>query len=152
MTTKTSSGALGPALVIGGCGFVGSHIVNAPLKDPTCGPVSGISRNPNVNRYEGLVYHTIDVCNLDKIQKSLPLLKPRVIFHAAAPCAADPTIKASEHYKINVDGRKNLLTCAKESSTVKSLVYTSTCSVLKGYQHFNIDKTALQSPKLSPII
>ena len=35
-----------------------------------------------------------------------------------------------------------MLTCATESPTIKVLVYTSTCAVSKGYQHFNIGETA----------
>lgn len=142
MTSETSPNTLGPAVVIGGCGFVGYHIVHALLNDPTCGPVSVIGRNPTSNRCERVSYHTGDLCNINEIQKLLALIKPRVIFHAAAPRAGDPTIKPNDHYNISVEGTKNLLTCATESPTVKALIYTSTCAVSKGYQHFNIDETA----------
>ncbi|KAK3173083.1 hypothetical protein OEA41_006412 [Lepraria neglecta] len=96
MSSKSAPTALGPALVIGGCGFVGFHNVDALLKDPTCGPVSVIN---------------------------------------------DPTVEPGDHLKISVEGTKNVLICATESPTVKELVYTSTCAVSKGYQHFNIDET-----------
>ena len=142
MTSRTSSRALGPALVIGGCGFVGFHIVIALLKDPTSGPVSVISRNPNSNRCERVSYYTGDIGNLDEIRKLLANIKPRVIFHAAAPRGDDTTVKPGDHHRISVEGTKNVIACAIESPTVKALVYTSTCAVSKGYQHFNIDESA----------
>ena len=67
MSSKSAPTALGPALVTGGCGFVGFHNVDALLKDPTCGPVSVISRNPNLNRCEAVAYCTGDFGNLDEI-------------------------------------------------------------------------------------
>lgn len=142
MTSKASSSGLGPSLVIGGCGFVGSHIAHALLKDPTCGPVSVISRNPNLNRFEGISYYTADICSHDEIRKLLATIKPRVIFHAAAPRADDPIILPGDHHNISVEGTRNVLACATEFPTVKALVYTSSCSVSKGYQHFNIDENA----------
>ena len=142
MASKTSSVALGPAVVIGGCGFVGYHIVRALLKEPTCGPVSVISRSPALNRCEGVSYHTGDIGNLDEIREILAAIKPRIIFHAAAPRAVDPTVRLVDHYNTSVEGTKNVLTCATESPTAKALVYTSTCAVSKGYQHYNINETA----------
>ena len=142
MASKTSSVALGSAVVIGGCGFVGYHIVQALLKEPTCGPVSVISRSPTLNRCEGVSYYTGDISNFDEIREVLAAIKPRIIFHAAAPRAADPAVKPSDHYNISVEGTKNVLTCATESPTTKALVYTSTCAVSKGHQHFNINETA----------
>lgn len=142
MTSNMSSRVLGPALVIGGCGFVGFHIVDALLRDSTCGPVSVISRNPHSNRCEGVSHHAGDIGDLDQIRKLLAVIKPRIIFHAAAPRADNPTVEPGDHHKISVEGTKNVLTCATESPMVKALVYTSTCAVSKGYQHFNIDETA----------
>ena len=41
MSSKSAPTALGPALVTGGSGFVGLHIVDALLKDPTCAVSKG---------------------------------------------------------------------------------------------------------------
>ena len=142
MASKTSLVALGPVVVIGGCGFVGYHIVQALLKEPTCGPVSVISRTPSMNRCEGVSYYTGDIGNLDEIRDILAAIKPRIIFHAAAPRAADPTIRPDDHYTTSVEGTRNVLACATESPTARALIYTSTCAVSKGYQHFNINETA----------
>ena len=141
-TADNSRMALGPALVIGGCGFVGFHIVNAMLKDSTWGPVSVINRNPEVNRCEGASYYTGDICNFSKVQELLEIIRPRIIFHTAAPRANDPAVTPSEHQKINVEGTKIILSCAKNCPTVNALVYTSTSIVLKDRQHFNLDENA----------
>ena len=80
-----SSGTYGPSLVIGRCGFMGFHIVEALLKEPAWGPVSVFGRTPNYNRCEGASYHKGDICNADDIRRILTDLKPRIIFHTAAP-------------------------------------------------------------------
>ena len=141
-TAEDSRMVLGPALVIGGCGFVGFHIVNAMLKDSTWGPVSVISRNPEVNRCEGASYYTGDICNLSKVQELLEIIRPRIIFHTAAPRANDPAVIPSEHHRINVEGTKTVLHCAKKCPTVNALVYTSSSIILKDRQHFSSDENA----------
>ena len=142
MASRKSSFTLGPAVVIGGCGFVGYHIVQALLKEPTCASVSVISRSPTLNRCEGVSYYTGDIRNLDEIRELLAAIKPRIIFHAAAPRAGDPAVRPDDHHTTSLEGTKNVLACATESPTAKALVYTSTCAVSKGYQHFNINETA----------
>jgi len=142
MSTATTSGACGPSLVIGGCGFIGFHIVEALLEEPAWGPVLVISRNPNPNRCEGASYHKGDICNPDEIQQLLADLKPRIIFYTAAPRAADPAIVPGDHLRTSVEGTKTVLSAAtKDSSTVRALVYTSSVSVSKGVQHFNDNET-----------
>ena len=141
MASKKSSITLGPVVVIFGCGFVGYHIVQALLKEPTCGPVSVISRTPNMNRCEGISCYIGDVGNLDKIRELLAAIKSRIISHAVAPRAGDLAVRPGDHDRVSVGGTKNVLTCATESPTAKALVYTSTCAVSKRYQRFNINET-----------
>ena len=129
-------------MVVGGCGFIGSHIVDALRKDPKWSPVSVISRNPNINQFPGVVYHEGDICDENAIQSLLAEIKPHVIFHTAAPSAADPKIKPAQHHETSVEGTRIILACGESSPTVKTLVYTSTCAVSKGYQHHNLDETA----------
>ena len=142
MTSPASPESFGPVLVIGGCGFVGFHIVRHLLEDPSSGPISVLSRNPNLNRCEGVSYHTGNINALDEMRKTLADIRPRLIYHAAAPRASDPAVQPSDHFKTSVEGTRNVLACATESPYVKALIYTSTCSVSEGYQHFNIDETA----------
>ena len=142
MSSPESSESLGPVLVIGGCGFVGFHIVKHLLQASNSHPISVLSRYPNLNRCKGVSYHSGNIENLDEVRQILNDVKPRLIFHVAAPRASDPAIQPSDHFKTSVEGTKNMLACATESPFVKALVYTSTCAVAKGYQHFNIDETA----------
>ncbi|TVY78562.1 Sterol-4-alpha-carboxylate 3-dehydrogenase [Lachnellula suecica] len=122
MSSQTTS--LGPVLVIGGCGFIGYHIVEHLLLEPDCGPISVMSRNPT------------------SITKLLAEVKPQVLFHTASPSASDPAITPEEHHNTIVNGTKNLLACATASPFVKALVYTSSASVIKNYEHINVDETA----------
>ena len=142
MASILSQSGHGPVVVIGGCGFIGFHIVDALRKDSKWGSVSVISRHPNINQCQGVAYHEGNICNEEAIQGLLASIKPRVIFHTAAPLAADPTIKPAQHYRTSVEGTKNVLAFAKSSPTVKAFVYTSTCAVSRGYQHDNLDETA----------
>jgi sterol-4alpha-carboxylate 3-dehydrogenase (decarboxylating) len=114
MSSATPAGIHGPSLVIGGCGFLGFHIVAALLKEPAWGPVLVIGRNPDHNRCEGASYHKGDVCNSDEIRRLLADLKPRIIFHTAAPRSADPAIAPGNHLRTSVDGTKTVLSAAKD--------------------------------------
>ena len=104
MGSISSQSGFGPAVVIGGCDFIGFHIVDALRKDPKWGPVSATSRKPNMNHWQGVAYHEGDRCNPEAIQNLLGSIKPRVIFHTAAPPASDPRIKPAQHLEISVEG------------------------------------------------
>ena len=65
-----------------------------------------------------------------------------MIFHPAAHKASDPAVQPSDHFKTSVKGTRSVLACAIISPSVKALIYTSTCSVSKGYHHFNVEETA----------
>ena len=142
MTPQSATMSLGPVLVVGGCGFIGYHIVHLLLLEPECGPVSVVSRNPTLNCHEGALYYAGDITNQDSIQKLITDIKPRVIFHVVSARANDAAVTPDEHYNTSVQGTKNLLVCAAATPSVRALVYTSTAAVAKGYEHFNVDETA----------
>jgi len=120
---------------------MGFHIVKALLEKPAWGPISVVSRNPDQNRCEGASYHKGDICNSNEIRQLLADLKPRIIFHTAAPRAADPAIVPGDHIRTSAEGTKTVLSAAKDSSTVRALVYTSSTFSAKGDQHFNDNET-----------
>ncbi|QSZ36844.1 hypothetical protein DSL72_006727 [Monilinia vaccinii-corymbosi] len=135
---------LGNALVVGGCGFMGHHLVKALLDDPTTDKVSVFSRNPKENRYPGATYYAGDITSFDNVSILLEKVKPCVIFHVASP---DPYADPPSHapfQKVNVDGTANLLTCASAAPSVVAFIFTSSLTVYpydKNGEIFNADET-----------
>lgn len=138
MASEAVPTSLGPVLVVGGCGFIGFHIVRHLLLEPDCGPISVLSRNPAINRLDGVSYHAGDINSPDAIPRLLSDIKPQVIFHVASPRANNA---ADEHFNTSVYGTKNLLACAVAAPSVRALVYTSSAAVARGYEHFSADET-----------
>ncbi|XP_030836713.1 LOW QUALITY PROTEIN: sterol-4-alpha-carboxylate 3-dehydrogenase, decarboxylating [Strongylocentrotus purpuratus] len=109
-------------LVIGGCGFLGRHIVEALL-----------AKGHTVNAFdirktfenEKVTFFIGDLCS---IQDLSPALKDvEVVFHVASP---SPLSNNRElFYKVNYTGTKNVIAACKESG-VKRLVLTSSASVV----------------------
>lgn len=120
--------SLDTALVTGGCGFVGFHIVQALLRE-SCS-VHVISRNPTVNVVAGAIYHTGDVTSIETIRTLLRTIQPTVIFHVAAPVAAINTQSESIFYQTIVYGTESLLNCAQSAPSVKAFVYTSSVTAM----------------------
>ncbi|KUI69913.1 Sterol-4-alpha-carboxylate 3-dehydrogenase, decarboxylating [Cytospora mali] len=118
--------SLGPVIVTGGCGFIGSHIVDHVLAlDPTS-DVHVIDINTQRNQTSGVTYHTCDISDFNEVQVIFERIKPRTVFHVACP---DSTVlQDSTFRRVNVTGTRNLLTAAK--STVHAFVNTSTTGVI----------------------
>jgi len=123
---------LGRVLVIGGCGFLGHHVVNLLLRDWKC-EVSVIdlrcqrNRRPASDRVE---YVEADITDSDELVKIFGRLKPDVVVHTASPPAQGAGAVSNElFYKVNVEGTRAVIT-ACQSNNVKVLVYTSSASVI----------------------
>ncbi|KAK8218588.1 C-3 sterol dehydrogenase/C-4 decarboxylase family protein [Phyllosticta capitalensis] len=127
MSTKQKS--LGHVVVVGGCGFLGHHIVNLLVERYPESRVSVLdlrttkNRNPSPNAS----YHDADITNEESLKALFEKLKPDVVIHTASPVAHG--IPKEVMYKVNVDGTRNLLRAAQESG-VKAFVYTSSASVI----------------------
>lgn len=120
--------SLGHVLITGGCGFLGHHIVNLLLERHPSTRVSVVdlrtthnrNSNPNVSYYDS------DVTDSEATKALFVRLKPDVVIHTAG----SPLIAKNEvHYKVNVEGTKNILSTAQENG-VKAFVYTSSASVI----------------------
>jgi sterol-4alpha-carboxylate 3-dehydrogenase (decarboxylating) len=124
---ESSSALLGTVLVTGGCGFVGSFITQAFASDPSCSRVVVVSRNPNKNRISEAEYLSCDILDTQQAKKLLDEIQPRVIVHTVSP---GPFAPAPAHYHVSYVGTKQLLKLAKEHSSVRAFVWTSSmCSV-----------------------
>jgi sterol-4alpha-carboxylate 3-dehydrogenase (decarboxylating) len=134
-TYKMSQGrksvpSLGKVTVVGGCGFLGSHIVSLIVKRHPESQVSVLDLRTNVNRNASpkVTYHDGDITNLEQLKSIFATIKPDAVINTASPhFNAPPQI----HDKVNVQGTKNLVKAAQESG-VKVFVHTSSASVIMG--------------------
>lgn len=131
-----------PVLVIGGCGFVGYHIVKALLaeKNPAFS-VHAMSRNINKNQLPRAEYHTGDFTSEKDVASILEAVQPVVIFHVASPVPSGNGSSDKFYFDTNVEGTKTLLRVAATCERVKAFVYTSSSGVLVGDSYDNGDES-----------
>ncbi|MCJ1268804.1 hypothetical protein MMC22_008692 [Lobaria immixta] len=142
MSPAQTSNSLDSVLVVGGCGFLGFHLVGCLLEDPDCSTVSVLSRTPTRNRLPGVSYHAGDITSPEAVQSLLNELKPRVIIHAAAPSGHAVTGSVSVYQETNIKGTANLLACAAQAPSTVAFVYTSTSIALVGSEHLFADESS----------
>ena len=129
MAPATQKKTLGNVLVIGGCGFLGHHIVNLLLESYNCS-VSVIDLRTVRNRRpdsDGVQYFDGDITSMDSILPIFEQTKPNIVIHTASP-----TLESGSHalyQKVNVEGTKCVIE-ACQLTNVTSLVYTSSASVI----------------------
>lgn len=113
-------------LVVGGCGFLGHHIVSQLLKKNA--QVSVLDFNLDRNRFDAVDYHSANIAVKSDVERVLNKIRPQVIIHTASPTAM--ASNSALYYAVNVDGTRNLLECARDQKTVNAFVYTSSASVV----------------------
>ena len=86
--------------------------------------------NPLGTLSTGVSYYVGEITDPETGRSTLARIKPRVIIHAVAPAAFDPSSNATYCNKVNINGTKNLLAYASEAPSVIAFVYTSSSSVL----------------------
>ncbi|OWP05231.1 hypothetical protein B2J93_7973 [Marssonina coronariae] len=143
---------LGDVLVVGGCGFLGQHVVKFLLKEPTRGSITVMCRSPFKNLQDGVNYEIGDVTNLDHVRHVMSKSKPKVIINTASPHAYKDHELVPNIFKVNINGNQNLLQAAVETGTVQVYVYTSSAPIVAspggGYDHADESTPTLAEPKL----
>lgn len=125
---------LGNVLVIGGCGFLGHHIVAQILTTWSSSSISVLDLRTDRNRRpasDNVAYYDGDITSLESLLPIFDKAKPDVVIHTASPLAvAEATQKTKDlYYKVNVEGTKAVIEACKQKK-VKALVYTSSASVV----------------------
>ncbi|KAK7397757.1 hypothetical protein QQX98_012871 [Neonectria punicea] len=135
---RTSTPLLGTALVVGGCGFLGYHLVRQLLEDDECETVYVLDRNVDRNRHEEANYICGNITDSEALHSLVAKVKPTVIFHSASPIASLPASRESEFVETNVKGTQVLLTVAADSDFTQALVYTSSVDTYADPPHSNV--------------
>lgn len=120
--------SLGTVIVVGGCGFLGSHIVNFIVKrhPQTKIAVIDLRTTNNRNLSSTVSYHDGDITDPAAMQAIFTKVKPDAVIHTASPHF---NLKPEIHDKVNVGGTKVLLQAAQNAG-VKAFVYTSSAGVV----------------------
>jgi UDP-glucose 4-epimerase len=117
-------------IVTGGCGFIGSHIVDK-LCDLgyTVQVIDDLSASENEKFYfnKKATYHKISICDKEMIE---PIFENcDFVFHLAAESRIQPAIQNPiRAYQVNVMGTLNIAELSKKYG-VKRVIYSSTSSV-----------------------
>jgi UDP-glucose 4-epimerase len=122
------------ALVTGGCGFIGSHIVEELLSrgdDVVVIDDESADENHEFYKFAGVDYHKLDICD-----DSTAVFYHGVdaVFHLAAKSRIQPTIQEpSPAFQTNIMGTQRVLEFALRHK-VKKVIYSSSSSC---YGHRN---------------
>ena len=142
MSTQSASRPLGSVLVVGGCGFVGFHVVRRLLEAQCCTSIAVFSRNPSSNRLPGVSYNAGDITSSETVRTLLAEVQPTIIIHSASPISFGNNADESHFYGINVKGTQNLLDCAAAAPSVKAFIYTSSVTVMADNSFLSLKETA----------
>ena len=120
------------ALITGGCGFIGSHIVDKLIaNDVAVEVVDDLSAQQNEKFYynDNANYHEISITNEKKLSKVFKSFRPDVVFHLAAKSRIQTTIdNPLLCCDVNFRGTANVLELSREYK-VDRVLFSSTSSV-----------------------
>jgi len=118
------------ALVTGGAGFIGSHVVDRLLADGHCVcVVDDLSTGSASNVPRGARFQRVDICDLASLREVVGGFRPEVVFHAAAQTDVRRSIREPDFdARVNVLGGLNVLR-ACVAAEARRIVYASSAAV-----------------------
>lgn len=134
-------------LVTGGCGFIGSHIVESLLEDNKVTVIDNLSsgkienlKNPN---HENLTLIEGDILDMDLEE----ILKGKdYVFHLAAKVSVPGSVEDPLDYnQTNIDGTLKLLIACKNND-IKKIVFSSSSAVYGENPNMPLEESELPMP------
>ena len=120
------------AIVTGGAGFIGSHVVDALLEQgDTVSVVDDLSSGDRARVPAGTELHVLDVVDLEQLRALVRAVRPQAIYHLAAQASVVASVENPlRDCDVNVKGTLNVLEVARENEA--PVVFTSTGGALYG--------------------
>jgi UDP-glucose 4-epimerase len=120
------------AIVTGGAGFIGSHVVDALLAEGYAVTViDDLSSGDPARVADAAELHRIDIVDLPALSAVVSEVQPRAIFHLAAQASVVASVEdPGRDCEVNVRGTLNVVEAA--GSCGASVVFTSTGGALYG--------------------
>lgn len=143
---KTVSSHKEKAVVTGGAGFIGSHLVDALLERGfEVRVIDNLSGGKKENLNPKAVFHKTDIRNLDGIR---PIIKDAAaIFHLAALPRVQYSIEhPTETHEVNVTGTQNVLIASKEAG-VRRVIYSASSSAYGDQKTMPLREEMTANPK-----
>lgn len=131
--TQQQKPSLGRVVVIGGCGFLGHHVVNLLLRSWNCSHVCVLDMQCTRNRRpasDGVEYVDANITDPDQLVKEFGRIQPDVVIHTASPPAqGSGNVSHDLFRRVNIEGTRNVVTACQQTG-VKALVFTSSASIM----------------------
>lgn len=131
------------AIVTGGAGFIGSHLVEELIKKGfKVHILDNLTTGSMKNVHPAAVFHSVDI--RDKRAKEVILEeKPDIVFHLAAQADVGKSISEPNYdASVNINGTINILEACHEAD-VKKIIFASTSAV---YGDFKTDALSERDP------
>jgi len=134
------------ALVTGGCGFIGSHIVDELVRRKyEVIVIDNLSTGHRANLNTKAKFYRRDVTKFSQIKKLFR--GADFVFHAAALARIQPSIKdPRKTFDVNVLGTFNVLLSAKDAG-VKKVIYSASSSVYGDQSGLPLKENMISHPK-----
>jgi UDP-glucose 4-epimerase len=146
--TRRGSGPAGPgrAIVTGGAGFIGSHLVDRLLADGAAVlVVDDLSSGRSEQIPGGASLERLDVAG-DDIDRVFAAWRPDVVFHLAAQASVPMSIKAPlRDLAVNVTGSHRVAAAARDAGAQR-LVFVSSGGAVYGETSRAATETTLPAP------
>lgn len=134
------------AIVTGGAGFIGSHLVDALIeRGDEVHIIDNLSSGSLTHIHPDAVFHRLDIRTAE-VQNLFQRIKPQVVFHHAAQVDVQTSIHDPfEDANINVGGTIQLLEACRKSDVGK-IIYASSCAVYGDQDHSELNEDSSIQP------